>query len=118
MERLFEQFEKKIQVYLATQTVNDPYSKETTDTIVTQVPIKGMVSELSAGSIGYKMVGIVTEKAMQLIVPKKYRTLLEKSYKIKIIGDTAWYEGYKLNGRMQVLEIGDFVKVYIYRKQV
>jgi len=44
--------------------------------------------------------------------------LLEKSYKIKIIGDTAWYEGYKLNGRMQVLEIGDFVKVYIYRKQV
>ena len=50
MEKLFEQFEKKIQVYIAKAVINDPYSKETTDTIVTQVPIKGMVSELSAGS--------------------------------------------------------------------
>ena len=118
MERLFEKFEKKIQVYLATQTVSDPYTKSTTDLIVTQVPIKGIVSELSAGSIGYKMVGIITEKAMQLIVPKRYRSLLEKSYKLQIVGETEFYEGYKLNGRLQILEIGDYIKIYIYKKQV
>ena len=118
MERLFEKFEKKIQVYLATQTVSDPYTKSTTDLIVTQVPIKGIVSELSAGSIGYKMPGIVTEKAMQLMVLKKYRTLIEKSYKLQIVGEAEFFEGWKLNGRMQIIEIGDYIKVYIYKKQV
>lgn len=119
MEKLFEQFEKKIQVYLATQTINDPYTKETTDLIVSQVPIKGIVSSLSAGSIGYKLPGIITEKAKRIICKKKYRTLLEKSYKIKIIGYTEFYEGWKLNGKMQIQELNDdYIKVYVYVKNI
>jgi hypothetical protein len=62
------------------------------------------------------MPGIITNKAKEIMVEKKYRHALELSSKIKYEKD--FYEGWRSNGKMQIREEGDYVRVYIYIKKV
>ena len=61
------------------------------------------------------MIGIDTDKAKELIMPKSKRTLIEQSQEIKI--DNEIYMGYRdNNGKMQIREEGNYIRVYCYIK--
>lgn len=115
MEKLFKEMAQKIRIYLATSTVVDPYEKNTIESYLNPLPIKAIVTDLTASSAQWKMVGIVTDKAKEIICEKKYRSLVEQSYKIEVNGD--YFNGWKINGRMQIREEGNYCRIYIYIKK-
>ncbi len=118
MDELFKNHSQKIKIYLATETIDDPYEKNVSLTELNPIPIKAIVTDLTFAKVQYAMPGIITDKAKEIIVKKKYRSLLEKSYKIQILGDTDYYEGWKSNSKMQIREEGNYLRCYIYIKKV
>lgn len=116
MEELFREKSQKIRIYLATETIDDPYEKNVKLKELNPLPIRAIVTDLTASSAQWKMIGIVADKAKEIIVEKKYRSLIEKSYKIEVDGD--FYNGWKMNGRMQIREEGNYCRIYIYIKKV
>ena len=116
LNSFFNEHAKTIRVYLSIETETDPFEHTTDQTELSSLPIKAITTDLIASQLKWKMPGINTEKAKQIIIKKKYRSLIEVSYKIKI--DDDFYEGWKTNGRMQVREEGDFLRIYCYIKKV
>ena len=116
MNNVFRDFSQTIKIYLATETVVDPYEKNTSLSELNSIPIKAIVTDLISSQSQWKMPGIVTEKAKALIINKRHKSLIEKSQKIEIDGE--YFEGWKVNGRMQIRDDGDYVRVYIYIKKV
>jgi len=116
LNEFFKQHAKTIRVYLSSETIVDPYEKNTDPTELNSLPIKAIITDLIASQVQWKMPGIKTEKAKQIIIKKRYRNLIEMSYKIKI--DDDFYEGWKTYGRMQIREEGDFLRCYVYIKKV
>ena len=116
MDKLFFEMSQKIRVYLATTSETDPYEHTVDITLLNPLPIKAIVTDLIDSKVRWSMPGIVTEKAKALIIQSKHRSLIEKSYRIQIGND--YYEGYKVNGRMQISDQGDYVRVYCYVKKV
>lgn len=115
MEELFREKSQKIRIYLATETIDDPYEKNVKLKELNPLPIRAIVTDLTASSAQWKMIGIVADKAKEIIVEKKYRSLIEKSYKIEVNGD--FYNGWKINGRLQIREEGNYLRCYIYIKK-
>lgn len=118
-EQLFREESEKLLVYLATETILDPDEKNVSLSYLNPLPIDSVITDLSAARAAYKMVGILTEKAKQIIVEKKHRPLLEMSYKLKVLGETDYYEGYKISGKLQILELDkNYIRLYIFIKQL
>ena len=115
MEKLFKEKSQKIRIYLGTEVETDPFEHTVETTMLNPFPIKAIVTDLTASSAQWKMVGIVVDKAKEIIIEKKYRSLLEKSHKIEIDGD--FYNGWNVNGRMQIREEGNYCRIYIYIKK-
>lgn len=118
MDDLFNAQSQKIRIFLGCEVETDPYEKTTTTTYLNPIPISAVVSELIWSQISYKLPGILTDKAMEIVVRKKHRALLEQSQKIQIECDGDYYEGWKQNGKMQIRTEGDYVRCYIFKKQV
>ena len=116
MKELFKNHYKKIRIYFATETVDDPFEKNKIKTELPSLPIKAIVTDLTASQSQYKMIGIVADKSKEIIVEKKYRSLIEKSEKIEI--DSEFYQGWKISGRMQIREIGEYLRVYVYINKI
>lgn len=116
MDNLFKNHSKKIRIYLAKETIVDPIEKNVSLTQLNSLPIRAIVSDLTFAKIQWAMPGIVADKAKEIIIEKKYRTLLEQSAIIEI--ETELYEGWKVNGKMQIREEGDYLRCYIYTKKV
>ena len=117
MDKLFKEESKKIRIYMTTEVETDPYEHTVEHTNLNPLPIRALISDLIASQLNWKMPGIATESAKELIIEKKYRTLLEKSHLIEI--DDDYYEGWKINGRMQIKVIGkDYLRVYVYLSKV
>lgn len=115
MEKLFKEKAKTIRIYLGIENEIDPYEKNVEITMLNPLPIKAIITDLTATQSQYKMIGIVTDKTKEIIIEKKYRSLIEKSHKIEVGGD--FYNGWKLNGRMQIREEGNYCRIYIYIKK-
>lgn len=108
----FPQHSQKIRIYLASEIEQDPYEHNVEFTEITSIPIEVIISDLISSQINWKMPGIVTEQAKEIITRKKHRHLIEQSYKIEI--NKEFYYGWKVNGRMQIREEGDFLRLYVY----
>lgn len=108
------ELKKVIRIFIASETITDPYKKTVEYTTKSGIPIKGIVVDLIASQIQWKMPGIVTDDAKMIIIPKKHRGLIEASYKLKIENNE--YEGWKVNGRLQIREEGEFLRIYVYRR--
>jgi len=117
MDKLFREHSQNIRIYLAIETTDDPYEKNVTLSELNPIPIKAIVTDLTFAKSQWAMPGIITDKAKEIIVEKKYRSLLEKSYKIQIVGDIDYYEGWKQNSKMQIREEGNYLRCYIYIKK-
>jgi len=117
MNEIFEQHAKNIKVYIGKESINDPYEKSVDTTLLQPIPIEGIVTDLTTTQAQYKMPGIVTDKAKEIIVKKVHRGLLEMSQKILIEGDTNYYNGWRNNGKFQYRIEDDYLRAYIYVKK-
>ena len=100
LNEFFGEHAKTIRIYLSSDTIIDPFEKNVVPTELNSLPIKAIVTDLISSQAQWKMPGIKTEKAKEIIIKKKYKNLIEMSYKIKI--DDDFYEGWKTYGRFQI----------------
>ena len=109
-----------IRVYLGKETIQDPYEKNVKVTLFQPTIIQAIVEDLIFSQISWKLPGIQTDKAKRVYIPKQYRTLIENSQKIEVRenGKLVAFEGWRVNGRMQIREEGDLLQIYIYSKTV
>ena len=116
MEDLFQDLGQCIKIYLSIEVQDDPYEKNKVQTYLNPIYIQGIVSDLISSQIAYKLPGIRTQKAKEIVVNKEHRTLIEKSKKIEIQENNKWvsFEGWKDNGRTQIREEGDYIRLYVY----
>jgi hypothetical protein len=111
-----------IKVYLAKETIQDPYEKNVTVVYSNPISIRAIVEDLTATQAQWKMPGIKVAKVKDVFVEVKHQTLLEKSAKIEYKGET--YEGWRENGKCQFRDqpgIGNgtgYLRLYIYSKVV
>lgn len=115
MNELFNEHAKNIRIYMATETETDPYEHSVGLIELHPLPIKAIITDLISSQIQWKIPGITTYKAKEIIITKKYRSLIEKSVKIEIDGED--YIGWKQNGKMQIRNEGEYSRIYCYIKQ-
>lgn len=115
LKKFFRQYSKPIRIYSAITTVLDPYEGNTSNQYLHPKILKAIVNDVEFTKIRWIMPGAVTSNVKQLIIQKKHKKLLELSVKIEI--DSEFYEGYKINGRCQYKTEGDYIRVYIYKKE-
>jgi len=116
MEELFKEFAQKIQIYLAIPSQEDPFEKNESLSELPSLPISAIVNDLGFGKVKWQMDGISTDSAKEIYIEKKNESLLEQSYKVEI--DGVLYDSWKINGRMQKKQEGDYIRIYLYRKQI
>ena len=116
MEELFREQAQRIKIYLSKEIQIDPHEKNTEITYLPPLAISAVVSDLSFSKIQWTLIGITTNSAKEVLVEKKNKSLLEQSSKIEI--ENTSYEGYRINGKMAIKTEGNYIRVYIYLKQV
>lgn len=114
MEKLFKEKSQKIRVYLAVETIEDPFEKNISLTQLNPLSIRAIVSDISPASAIWKMPGISVSKTKEIIIKKKYENLLKQSQFIEV--DGSLYEGWRISGRLSYRIEGDFLRAYIYIK--
>lgn len=115
MENFFREHSIKIGIILSKEEVLDPIYKNKGHTKLNPLPIDAIVTDLTFASVQYKMPGISTNKAKEILIEKKRESLLVQSYQILVDGEV--YEGWKVNGKLQYRRVGDYIKAYIYIKK-
>jgi hypothetical protein len=106
---------KILWVYLSKSIKNDPEEEDKTETVFNPIPIRGLISDLTSSQMQWKTSGTQETQGKEIIINKKYRNTIEQAYKIKIGDD--YYVGWKDNqGRTQIREEGDYIRLYVYRK--
>lgn len=119
LKAVFDKEARWIQVYMGVETVDDPFEKNVSKTFLNPLSIRAIVTDLIASQIQWKMPGIKTQKAKDVLAHKKDRALLEQSQRIEIRnsdGITEQYLGWRENGKMQIREEGEYLRVYLYSK--
>jgi len=116
MDILFRQHAQNIFIYPSLETEADPFEKNVTTTRMNRLPVKAIVSDLTFAKVQWSMVGIETDRAKEITIEEKYLPLLKLSYKIKV--DNDFYEGWRLNGKLQFRKEGSYIRAYIYIKKV
>ena len=116
MDKVFRELAKNIRVYIGTEIIQDPYEKNVTETLINPIPIKAIVTDLTNTKVQYAMPGIETDKAKEIIIRKINKDKLEMSRKIECDGD--FYEGWKVNGKLQYRTEQNYIRAYIYIKKV
>ena len=114
MRIFFNKHKIRILIYLAKETTTDPYRKIKEFEIITAIPINAVVSDLNFTQIQWKMQGVDSAKAKQIIIHKRDLKTLKNSYKIRI--DDEDYEGWRVKSQLQYRQYEDYVQAYIYLK--
>lgn len=116
MDKLFKDMAKSIKIYLGKENIDDPYEKNVSLTTMNPIPIKAIISDLTFAKIQWAMPGIVADKAKEITIKIRHKSLLEMSQKIEIDGE--FYEGWRQNSKMQTRKEGNYLRCYIYLKKV
>lgn len=104
-----------IWIWLGRQVSQDPEEQDKLDIVFNPIPIRALVSDLTSAQMTWKTSGTQEMQGKEIIVNKKYRNTIEQAYKIKI--DDDYYVGWKDNqGRTQIREESDYIRLYVYRK--
>jgi len=115
MDKFFNEQSQKIGIILSKEVIEDPIYKNKTHTELNPLPIRAIVTDLIFSQISWKMPGISTSKAKEILIEKKRESLLLQSYQIVIDGEK--YNGWKVGGKLQYRRVGDYIKVYCYIKK-
>ena len=117
MKELFKEQSEKILFYLGIEVDEDCFEHNVTVTELPPLPVSGIVTDLIFSQINWKMPGLITNKAKEIVIEKKYKFILEQSVKIKILGESEYYYGWKVDGKLQYRVEGAYLRAYIYVKQ-
>lgn len=112
MEDLIKDFGTCIKLYIGKETITDPYEKTVEVTLSNPIPMKAIVVDLVASQIQWKLPGVKTSKAKELILDKSNLSLVLKSQKFEI--EREFYKGWKENNKLQYREEGNTIRLYIY----
>ena len=112
LKELLKHQGKTIKIYFAKETLIDPYEDEKELRYLQPVGIKAIAVDLTFAQAQYKLPGISVSKSKEIILNKKYRSLIERSYKIEIDGE--FYYSWKVNGKCQIREEGNYIRLYVY----
>jgi len=115
MDSLFKEKSKYIKIYVGKETIADPYEKNKTTVHLNPISIRAIISDISPASSQWKMPGIITAKTKQIIIKKKFKSLIEQSQKIIIDSET--YYGWRINGRLTYTIEDKYLRCYIYIKK-
>ena len=74
----------KVLLYVARETVDDPYEKTTTKSYLNPITVKGMITPLSLSSLRWKYYGNLPSGSIQLIVEPGNKNLILLSDKIQV----------------------------------
>ncbi len=119
LDDVFSKEGKWIQVYLGIEAIQDPFEKNIISTNFNPIPVKALVADFTTAKAQWAMPGIKVSQIKEIYVQKKYRSLLEKSQKIEIRNSdkiNESFEGWRENGKMQIREEGEYLRVYVYSK--
>lgn len=116
LDDLFKEEAIPIKIYLGKETEIDPFEHTVDLTCFNPIPIMALVNDLTPSKIQWSMIGVMTDKAQQIIIEAKYENLLKLSQKIQI--DDEYYVGWRQNGRLQFSIEGNYLRAYIYIKKV
>ena len=61
MDKLFQETAKNIKIFLAIETIDDPYEKNVSLTDLNPIPIKAIVSDLTFAKINWAIPGVLVE---------------------------------------------------------
>jgi len=117
MDELFEEKSQKIKIYMARERVLDPYEKNTELVKLNSISIPAIVTDLGFSQISWKMPGIETDKAKEIIIRERDKSLLEQSSVIETSKDE-FYNGWKINGKLQFRTEDNYIRAYIYYKKI
>jgi hypothetical protein len=107
---------KIISFYLGKEVIQDPFEKNTVSTLYNPIHVRGLVSDLTPNKKQWAMLGVLSDKAKEIIIPASKKTLLEQSQKLKI--DDDYYIGWKENGKLQYTIQGNYLRAYVYIKKI
>ena len=116
MEKLFKEKSEHIRIYIGSESVLDPYEKDVEVTMLNPIPIRAIVTDLISSQMSWKIPGIEADKAKEILIKKKYENTLKASQKIKIRNE--YYEGWRINGKLQYRQEGNYLRAYVYLKKV
>jgi hypothetical protein len=104
-----------INIYTGQEVIQDKYEQNVVVNYNNPLPIIAIVNDLTAAQANWKMPGIEVAKIKEVMIMKKYRSLIELSQKIEIEGEM--YEGWRVNGKMQIRSMaGNILRLYVYIK--
>jgi hypothetical protein len=115
IEDFFNKHKSRIILNFAKETNESVYRNEPTYTIVAHTHIDALVNDLNATQIQWKMQGINSSKAKQIIFHKRHLESFKSAYSLRI--DSEDYEGWKANGQLQYRAYGDYIQAYVYIKR-
>jgi len=101
-----------IWITLGKETEIDPIEKNTRVDYFNPIPIKAIVTDLTATQAKWKSSGVNISRAKSIIVEIKNRNLIELSQKITI--DEVDYIGWKERGKMQTRKYMNYLDVLVY----
>jgi hypothetical protein len=116
MDDLFRTDSQKILFYQAIETQIDPIYKEDTLTYLNPLPVSAIVIDLGFSQIQWKMPGVLTDKAKEIFIEKKFEGLFKLGYKIKI--GTEDFIGWKKNGQIQYRIEDNYLRAYVQLMQI
>ena len=116
MDKLFKELSKPIKIYLGKETIVDPIEKNVEIAMINPIPIRAIIADLTFAKMQWAMPGIVADKAKEIIIQIRHKSLLETSQKIEIDGE--FFEGWRQNSKMQTRKEGEYLRCYIYLKKV
>lgn len=104
-------------VYQAREVENDP-TEHTTDKVYNNpLPIKALIRQVSWESLRWKYPGLLPSKSIEVIVEKKYETLLKTADKIKYGDDEfkCWKDD---SQNFMIMSRNDYVVIILGLKNV
>lgn len=112
LDDVFKKEGKWLKVYQGVETVDDPYEKNVSVTELNPLPIKVIITDVPASKMVWKVPGLIVAKAKEVYFKKHHRNLIENSQRFEFENDS--YVGYRQNGKLQIEEQDDYLKLLIY----
>jgi len=106
---------KNVLVYQAIETIDDPYEKTTSKTMLNPIPVKAIVRTISPDALRWKYTGQLSSGSKEIICEKKYLNLFKMADKIKI--DDNYYKCYQDDERgFNITDKTDYLIIIVQLK--
>lgn len=115
MEKMFRQLAKSIRIYIAKESILDPFEKNISRTDLNPISIKAIVSTVTPEKLSWKFYGLKVIEAKELIIEQNNLNLIRMSHKIEIDGIN--FLSYKENvSNFTIYSLDDkYVKITLWR---